>query len=961
MQSQRDFFHAVLPQDGLPCIAWVPPSGGIWQHRVFNNIQELCNFTSQVEYSANNYYFCISTLANTSVVVKGKEQVRVQANALSTRCLVLDIDLKDGNYSSNDEVLLAVNTFAETFNLPKPIAVSSGYGVHAYWPFAIGIPSAEWAEIARHFKKTVKLMAPALAADASRISDSAGVLRIPDSYNLKYGARVPVSIIQWSDETSDVGAIKSSLHMSEIGIPLPKPINLSTSHDSNPVELSKVAKNCNWLGTYIKNQAAASEPEWYAILGLTPYLVHNTDKISLGNEAVAQLISSGHPSYSKVATQSKYLQVKTAQTGPTTCNKFRDIDAERCVGCPFAAAVKTPIQTATLDLPATAAVDITTKVIDEGGNVTTDTVTIPLPPAPYFRGKDGGVYVNIKEKDTNDFGAVVFADSIKKVYDYDLYPNRRYRTELVENEIMEIHLWLPHDGLRIFKMPTALLAEQKKLAYYLAEKGVIPAHGSGLIVAKYMVDYIRYLQTIGAAEVEFSRFGWRDLKSDSPKFVLGNGFIDKEGTLISATYAHFLKGAARAAVTAGTLEGWKKGFAGYKGIPDSEPHLLAAMAGFAAPLMAFTEYSGVLYNMVGESAAGKSTALKFMTSIFGAPNPQHVLAKDTEIAMFNFIGYLNAIPVAMDELTNLDPDKLSNFALNFTGGRGKMRASRDGQNQQNEVEWDTIVVSTSNTSMYDKLASHRKGYSAEAMRILEVDVKDSHPEYKHQIDIATALLNDNYGHAGRVFITYVIKNRDTVRAAIDAVIKKITVAGAYKNEERFWVALWACVFVGGQIAKNLGLHDYDMNKLLNWGKEQITKVRASVKSSTSDPVSILSDFFNSNLDTVLKFDKAGNLSVGPNDKALVNMRAVKVRIELDINKKSEMAFISTPAIREHCAAKKVDPSWLIKCLTEIGVITETNVSKRLAAGSGLDSLPVKCWKVNMRHTSVATVLDSANN
>lgn len=956
MHSQREFFYAVLSHGGLPCIAWVSPGASGMRHKVFDNLEQLCNEVDKLDFTKANYYFAVSTLREKQIIERGQSRVRTKTNALFTRCLILDVDLKDGFFVDLGAVIEAANSLADSLSIPHPIIVSSGYGAHVYWPFAEGISSADWTVLARQFKKYIELLHPGLVADATRVSDSASVLRIPNSFNLKNGGQAPVEIVQWSDDITDIGELQKHLG------PPPAKTNgnsvvLIVQKDVlPPAQLSVVAKNCNWFGEYLKNKSTASEPEWYATLGLVPYLTHTTAAGEVDGDRIAQAISKGHPSYDPEATTDKLQQVKDGQTGPTTCERFRSINSKRCEGCPFATTVKSPIQTAQLARPATKEEVKQVTVIDKEGNQAQEEVTIPLYPAPYFRGEDGGVFTRVKQK--QDDGT--WEEHIEKVYDYDLYPVKRYRTELLENEVMEIHLWLPHDGLRTFKLPTELLAEQKKLAVFLAQKGAIPEYGKGLRLAKYLVDYIRHLQSVGAAEVEFSRFGWRDLKSANPKFVVGSGFIDKDGELHAASYAHFLKKPARAAATAGNIEGWREAFSVYRGIPNSEAFILASMMGFAAPLMAFTEYAGVLYNMVGDTSAGKSTSLKLMTSIWGQPNPQHVKIEDNVIPMYNFIGYLNAIPVAMDELTNMAPERLSDFALSFTGGRGKMRANRDGTNQENTIEWDTIVVGTSNTSLYDKLASNRKGYSAEAMRIYEVNLPTAHDiRYQDKVNRAIALLNGNYGHAGREYIKYVIQNIPKIQQLIDDAIRKITVRGALRSEERFWAAMFACVYVGGLISgKVLKLHDYDMQELLDHYLKRNEVVRDSVRASMTDPISLISDFFNSNLDCIIKF-KDDKPYLGADGRAMQNIRALKVRMELDSDNVPDTAWVSRPALGEYCAQKKVDPGWLRKELQLIGVLRQENISKRLASGSSLPSnSAIKCWDINMKHPKMVEVLEA---
>jgi energy-coupling factor transporter ATP-binding protein EcfA2 len=956
--SQRDFFYAVLPQGGLPCIAWKAPDfDGGFSHKVFNNVEELCEYTSNLDYMKANYYFAVSTLKAPSVTIAGKKRVRVQQNMELTRCLILDIDLKDGHYKTVDEALDAANALGDQYNMPRPIAVSSGGGVHIYWPMAAGIPSDEWIAFTKQFRKASQLFHPGLFADSSRVSDSASVLRIPDSYNLKYDEPRAVEIIQWATDVLDLDELRAHFPQQVSPQKQAAGVSLSIASDSTPTALSKIVKNCDWVKDYLQHRGDANEPEWYAMLGLAPYIVHETkDGKVLNGADIAQLISQGHDAYDAEATSIKFMQAKQAQTGPTTCERFRGLKSERCAQCPFANAVKTPLGAAALARPATKEKQVTTTVVTEEGEEQKQEVTIPLYPAPYFRGEDGGVYIRVKEKQEDG----TWAEVIERIYDYDLYATKRFRAESVEVESMQVQVWLPRDGLKEFKLPTALLAEGKKLATFLAEKGVVPEMGRAPRVAKYMVDYVRHLQVMGVAEVEFSRFGWRDAKSANPKFVVGNGYIDKVGALQPAAFAHFLRDAAKSVATAGTLEEWKEGFGVYKNIPHSEAFILAAMMGFAAPLMTFTPYKGVLYNMVGSSAAGKSTALQVMTSVWGQPQETHIKisggrGRDTEVAMYNLIGYLNAVPVAMDELTNMEPENLSDFALSFTSGRGKMRATRDGQNRLNETEWETIVVGTSNTSMYEKLAANRQGYSAEAMRIFELKVPPSDVAYNEFVKAHMDKIKKKYGHAGRVYMNYVIKNLDKIQPILNETINKITRDGQLRNDERFWGAMFACVLVGGTIAKRLGLHDYDIGAIVQKFTNHAPEVREAVRLSQTDATSLLSDFFNNKLDGIIKMQSDGRPYLGLDGRGLGSLRSIVVRMELDENAHPKQAYISIPAFREYCNARKIDFAWLGKELKDSGILLKSNVNNRLAAGSGIPSTSIKCYVVDMTHPKLADI------
>lgn len=965
MYSLRDFYYTVLATEGKPCLARLVTGGtkAYFKHDVYDSVDEFCAQLDEVDFSKHNYYFAISTLRERSIQKGDVSRVRTQDNALLTRVFVLDVDVrpdKAGHYGTMEEALEGIHHVTSAMGMPDPIIVNSGFGYHVYWPMADGIDSAEWRKTAMQFRNAVAVIEPALVADASRVADSAGVLRIPNSYNLKGGMLTPVEIVQWYSDFLDYNRFKEQLDgitgKSTVGS-VKTNIAPTALPELQPGDFAKVAKNCNWTKEYLKSAATASEPEWYAMLGMVPYLIYNKGEQEISGPALAHLISRKHEGYDEERTFKKYMQAKNGQSGPTTCAKFRLVDPSRCEGCPFAATVKTPVQTSNLARPATQAQTVDATVQTEDGTKIQQQITIPLPPKPYFRGEDGGVYLRVKKQ--NDDGS--WDEQIQKIYDYDVYPTKRYRTEHIENELMEVHLWLPRDGLRKFKLPSGLLADNKALNKFLSEKGVVAEYGSGPKLAHFLVDYVRHLQITRAAEVEFSRFGWRETFTAEPKFVLSDGYMTKDGTLNPATYADFLGGKAAAAVsTQGSLQQWKKGFGVYKGIPDSEAYILAALLGFAAPLMVLTEYKGVLYNIVGHSGGGKSTALRVMTSVWGEPEPNHILPKDTEIAAFNHIGYLNNIPVSFDELTKMDGDKLSDFCLNFTSGRGKMRAGRDGQNKTNETHWDTIVCSTSNTSLYDKLAANRRGYNAEAMRIFELPVHEADIAYAPQVTEAMRILRENYGIAGREYIKYIMPRMQQIRGLLDKAIATVNARGKLRNEERFWGALIACVLVGGKIAKDvLKLHDYDVDHLVSWALGSSSSVRETVATSISDPVSTLAEFFNSNLDSILRM-KDGRPSLSGMQN---NLRSVKARIEY-VDDEPRVAYVSIAAIGEYCKHKNIDRAWLRTELLSAGIITQDSHQKRLTSGTELPNVSLKTWQIDMRHPKlieVATTIEQPSD
>jgi hypothetical protein len=940
--TARDFFHTVLAESGLVCVGRLAPAkGSPFMHDVYDSIDDMLSVITRTDadFTKQNYYFAVSTLKQRSVVERGKERVRTQSNMLNTRAVILDVDIKSDEkyYATKEEAWAGIQRISAQLAMPEPIIVDSGFGYHVYWPMAAGVPSKDWQSVAKSFYQAVYMMEPKLVADASRVSDTASVLRIPGTFNLKFGQRTEVQIVQWYSDYLDFGDFRNTLaRITGIGASTPTVGLTQGERTFEKAPLALTLRNCNWTKNYIVNAATATEPEWYAMMGIAPFVEHSTsDGTPMSGEDIAHLFSKSHPEYSPDTTAAKYAQAKAAQTGPTTCAKLQQINPTPCENCPFRGAVKTPLQTAFLSRPATQAQAVTAVIITDEGNKQEEQFVIPLPPKPYFRGDTGGVYTRIKEQ--NDDGS--WNEHIAKIYDYDLYPVKRYRSELKEEEQLEMHLWLPKDGVRRFKMPTELLADHSRLATFLTSRGAIPETGASRRMAKYLVDYTRHMQTESLAEVEYSRFGWRDATSDTPKFVVGNGYIDKEGNTHAAAFPNYLRSAATAVAAHGDIEQWKQGFNVYRSIPNSEAYIFTLMLGFAAPAMTLTPYAGVMYNMVGQSGMGKSTALALMASTWGVPNPARIKIDDTPIATYNTIGYLHSVPVAFDEATNMDNAMISQFALNFTGGRGKDRAGRDGQNKDNLIEWDTIVACTSNTSLYEKFTANRKGYNAESMRLFEVKIPKNDPRFKQQTDQALHIVTQNYGHAGRVFIPYVMRNSEAIKKAIEVKTNQILQRVNGSTAERFWATLIATVVVLGSIAKKIGLHEYDMDAIEKWAIGQVYTIREEARSSGNNAIAFLGEFVNANLPYLLQFkdDKQNIATLQMNASSVIKGR-------IDVKGDKTTIVVSTKSFHDFCAINKIDAGWMLSELKQEGITDGRSYPARIATGTNLPNPSVRAFR-----------------
>lgn len=940
MDATEQFLASVLPSRGPYVLAYNTPATAGMTHKCFQTIPSLVSASIDLSSKYKNVYYCISAIGNEHYVDhRGKISPRCQKNCIETRSLILDIDIDEANerkYETQELALLGLHNFCQVVGLPEPSVVSSGYGFHVYWAFETAIPSTQWAKTARDFKAVATFVDKKLVADASRVADCASLLRIPNTKNYKAEPR-DVNILSLSNTITPYANVTQVLDKFQELHHIISQVEFVKSDDSEKKEelpqtthdFNEVIKKCQWVQNYLRVKTTASEPEWYATLGVVKHAPMRGKTI----EETALFVSAGHPGYSVENTLRKLQHVTESQEGPTLCKRFESLNAAWCAGCPYIALVRTPARLDCVDIPAPQPV-ILDEVLNASGEIEVVATPIPNPPKPYFRGVHGGIYINGEE-------------TAKRIYEYDLYPIRRLRDEETENENLEMSLTLPQDGTRIIKIPTGLLTDQKKFTSALADKGVYIHLQEIRGLMGYIVEYARLIQRESRAQEEFARFGWRDLNTTSPRFVFGDVVMDKLGKLSKSTIAPYLKPLCSNVSAKGALDQWKEAFNAYKGT-NYHAYKFMLMLGFAAPLFALTPFNGLIFNIVGESGSGKSTALELMTSIWGEPKKNHINVQDNKIPMFNTIGYMQNLPVSFDEITQINADYLADIAYAISEGRGKNRADTKGDTRINKTHWKTIVCATSNTSLYEKLGMAKVGNNAHAYRIFEVSVGKAKEEFKAQLDAAVATVKHHHGLAGRVYMSYVIPHIDKITTAIAQLSREYAALFKMNTAERYWYGTFANIAVGNNIARDLGLHDYDPYESILWAVKQLGSIRQTVRAVEGDPISLLGHFLQTNLrETVHVHDEAIH-----SFNADYPTSALNVRIEFT-NKLPKRAYIAEPAIKEHCKRANIDLAWFTRTLSAAGVLVDGAVPIKLGKGTALVTTTVRSWEIDLTHPLLA--------
>jgi hypothetical protein len=189
------FLSHILPADGLRigCVM----IGGRMRQQVFDTTEQLAQFLMDASARGQDaYHACASYRERKGIYNERKKkfELRCQANVLQLSCLWADIDTREGKpkapYADRREAAEAVIAFCKTSGMPPPVFLSSGYGLHIYWPFSEPLSESIWRRHARHLAQLFE--EHGLRIDKSRTEDSASILRPPGTCNHKNGASLLV-------------------------------------------------------------------------------------------------------------------------------------------------------------------------------------------------------------------------------------------------------------------------------------------------------------------------------------------------------------------------------------------------------------------------------------------------------------------------------------------------------------------------------------------------------------------------------------------------------------------------------------------------------------------------------------------------------------------------------------------------------------------------------------------------
>lgn len=950
-----DFIAEVLPSPGhgLYCVADVRSRRK--EHVFVKNISDMRTTVKDWLGRKKDLYFALATYDEKVADIKSNKDRRTAQNARFMKSMFIDMD----GYESKKAAVIALNTFLEKTGLGDfgiPHIVSSGGGLHCYWPLTEEVDVTTWYPIAENFKRLCAQ--ERMRIDNTVTADAARVLRIPGTLNFKDAYEEPrlVEILMVGNAKVDVrrfGATVRSLLKTEyapvsnafastsVQISGTKPSRADVKRSATAEALignnetrfetiwlkSERSVGCGQLEFYQNNaQQDGMEPLWRGLLSWV--------KVCTDAEQYAHKLSSLHP-YTPERMNQKLSEIK----GPYPCVKMDSENPGVCPKCPFwgtvtnglalgrevvtdnrAKTMVIPIQPLgdmppdlPSDVPSEEFYDASDDAIAQPENVKTRTVLRPPPPKGFAYGKYGGVYRNVKERDSM---GVEISTQIQ------VLPHELFVVDMLRQEQEhQVHLMAvrpvgkagPDAEIehRPIIMPSRAVVSRDDLLKCLAANNIYASFGQ--VSDKNLFDYVRACVENAAQERKVVdvpiQCGWQKDRS----FVYNNRIFKRDGSEIPVPMPG-LENINRATNSKGTLENWRKS---WNLLIHKEMYTMLAlcMDAFGSTLMHFSDHKGFVWH-IGSTASGtgKSLTLSLKAGIWGHPIHYRTGKGTSFVALQQRAGLLNSLPVLIDEITSKtrsDVEWAPELIFDISEGQGKERMEA-GTNRErvNNSTWALTCTMTSNTHMVDLLTSARKHSShGEMMRMLEWNPTHDLVFTAEERSVLKNL-STNYGVAGDAWVRWLVKNYDVAENLWRKVHEKIRDEVGFSDEERFWHAactssITAAILLGPKYADILATPVVEM---LNALKQMVENARIAHKKSVRTAEDVLNaytrEFYGKFV--VLRFDAMGQLvaDLGKDLQGKTSTRnTVMGRIEHGTRNPNFVEyFIEETLLKKHCVA-----------------------------------------------------------
>ena len=825
------------------------PRGIFWNRGSFVNVDDAVQAIQDWDAEPNTtVYFSVGTFANhREVDENGKTKLkRTQANATFFRALALDLDIgPDKPYATQKEGWAAMAAALKAIGMPKPMVVSSGNGIHCYWPLTQDVKSEHWVKASIALR--LALEENGVEIDTSKIHDPSMVLRPVGSNHKKQIPWKPVACRADCPDYEPVmlfGILKPWFNRAAKAVPVRKP-GVSQQRSgvmaavmgSGDVVLESVLKRCNQLRAIADSggltDAAGNrveEPMWRATMGLAKYC----------NDVPAAVIrlAGAHPDFDLDASMEKIAGWNG--TGPTTCAKFEQFCGTGCDGCPYKSEkMRSPAQLSgeeVVQVP----VQVAARMSDDVAEMT---FTVPK---PYLIDNHKVVQeVEIKTTTTDASGAEIEVAAVERqlICNYEIHVTGIYTDISASSATATLAVRYEQDGWKFFDMPmTTISIAGRDFADFLMSKLILvgsPPQQEKL--RQYLMRYLEQVQRDAPSGAEFTTFGWQEDGS----FLCGETLVNSP----TGNANRRLKGAASRYAEIlrphGERGKWVEAMAmlDTEGAENIRSAVLVSTAGLLGRVSGNSSFIMSIYST--QTTTGKSLALAAANSLIGQPDKLLLGDRDTANALYNIRGTLGNLPATMDEMTMQDGHAATALAYNLSLGREKIAMTKNRE-IRDPVTWEGPTLITTNQSLHGKYDEFMSQNDAVKARCLELEQGNRIFIGGDKSERGTrfySMLDENNGWAMPELAEAVVAMggpKAVWDKGLAAFERKINFN--FRPPERFYKSAIVSAWILGNIGKRLGLFPFDIDATIKYLCSCVEQYRQKAEDSRQDAFDIVGQF-----------------------------------------------------------------------------------------------------------------------
>ena len=955
--NTQEFLESILPSEGVYLLAVATEKG--FRHKAFTTIPGAVDFIQQCDgQGATVYHACAAYKRAPYKNEQGRFVSRTMENWRAAKAFWIDVDCgadkaaEGHGYATQKEGAKAVLEWCQKHDLPFPMLINSGRGVHAYWCLTEELTPEAWVPAANAMK--AMMQADGLLADPTRTADFASVLRPVGSHNRKnpqnplevklaLAQKGPVItsefIAKLEAEAVSVGGLGEAPAWMVGGDAIPESAN--TYNECMFADV--VAEHCNQVRIMRETKGDVSYDHWRGVIGL---ITHCQEGIELAREWSEKRGETGHQN---TDVDTRY---NTWTSPPPTCEYFEKCNPSGCDNCPRRGKIKTPWVLGVKE-PEKKEETVEVEHTDTEGN--TKKVQYQIPPMPQGYGWSGGQMIRyFKDED----GALV----PHPFCTVQFYLLRRLRDANGEFSFAA-RAHLPKGEVREFTIPGGLIGiGGNKLMEYLGTFEIMAGNANDSIknMGCYLKDEVGRLMNTTDVMNTYSHFGWQKDYS----FLIGTRLYTPDGNLtevlVSGAAADYVKVFPE---PTGSVESYAKKINSIYNREGMEPMQYMICSLWAAPLVTLCDsmYNGIPCVLSGtQSGKGKTTAALAALYAYGRPMPGMAFSGKegaTGNAQANFLGTLRNLPVLFDEVTNKNSRELSELCYSLSSGVEKMRMKASGGTVRiaDRNEWRTHTALTGNTQITARLATNGDT-EAEVMRIFEINVDALNiPKLDPMaVNSQVSAMEEDMGAAGDAFLRYVVTHRADVHDLIFQTYDDLRADADLMAQPRyrFYRNHMVCTLACAKIMKQLGVIEFDIPKLTTFALEAARLLfQRTQEANTLSAVDALGLMLN---DLSPMIVQTATYEVKPtepryevrNSQGIVG-RAIRGTPTLKDPVYDNTLYLSATAVRNWCNENRVSIDYLASCLAAGGVLKERRARCSLGKNTNITTSQCRCWKIDL--------------